>query len=59
MVARYITFANSSCDIQINVNMVRNCCRNLAVRGLNLKIHIAKDMFEISKENNLMVNNYK
>ena len=32
MVARYI--CNSSCDIKINVNIVQNCCRNLAVRGL-------------------------
>ena len=30
MVARYI-----SCDIKINVNIVQNCFRNLAVRGLN------------------------
>ena len=30
MVARYIC----SCDIKINVNIVQNCCRNLAVRGL-------------------------
>ena len=29
------TFVNSSCDIKINVNIVQNCCRNLAVRGLN------------------------
>ena len=28
------TFVNSSCDIKINVNIVKNCCRNLAVRGL-------------------------
>ena len=28
------TFVNSSCDIKINVNIVQNCCRNLAVRGL-------------------------
>ena len=29
------TFVNSSCGIKINVNIVQNCCRNLAVRGLN------------------------
>ena len=29
------TFVNSSCDIKINVNIVQNCCRNLAVRGLS------------------------
>ena len=28
------TFVNTSCDIKINVNIVQNCCRNLAVRGL-------------------------
>ena len=28
------TFVNSSCDIKINVNVVQNSCRNLAVRGL-------------------------
>ena len=28
------TFVNSSCDVKINVNIVQNCCRNLAVRGL-------------------------
>ena len=27
--------ANSSCDIKINIKIVQNCCRNLAVRGLN------------------------
>ena len=32
MVARYIC---SSCDIKIKVNIVQNCCRNLAVRGLS------------------------
>ena len=31
------TFVNSSCDIKINVNIVQNCCRNLAVRGLKMK----------------------
>ena len=25
-----------SCDIKINVNIIQNCCRNLAVRGLRL-----------------------
>ena len=29
------TFVSSSCDIKINVNIVENCCRNLAVRGLS------------------------
>ena len=29
------TFVNSSRDIKINVNIVQNCSRNLAVRGLN------------------------
>ena len=29
-------FVNSSCDIKINVNIVQNSCRNLAVRGLNM-----------------------
>ena len=29
------TFANSSCDKKINLNIVQNCCRNLAVRALN------------------------
>ena len=29
------TFVSSSCDIKINVNIVKNCCRNLAVRGLS------------------------
>ena len=29
-----VTFVNSSCDIKINVIIVQNCCRNLAVRGL-------------------------
>ena len=29
------TFVNSSSDIKINVNIVQNCCRNLAVRGLS------------------------
>ena len=37
---RYIwllgTFTNSSCDIKINIKIVQNCCRNLAVRGLRL-----------------------
>ena len=28
------TFVNSSCDIKINIKIVKNCCRNLAVRGL-------------------------
>ena len=28
------TFVNSSCDIKINIKIVQNCCRNLAVRGL-------------------------
>ena len=27
-------FGNSSCDIKMNVNIVQNCCRNLAARGL-------------------------
>ena len=36
------TFVNSSCDIKINVNIVQNCCRNLAVRGLNIGIVTAK-----------------
>ena len=36
------TFVNSSCDIKINVNIVQNCCRNLAVRGLTVitSLHI-------------------
>ena len=29
------TFVNSSCDIKINIKIVQNCCRNLAVRGLS------------------------
>ena len=32
------TFVNSSYDIKINVNIVQNCCRNLAVRGLTAKV---------------------
>ena len=28
------TFVNSSCDIKINIKIVQNCCRNLAVKGL-------------------------
>ena len=27
-------YLSSSCDIIINVTIVQNCCRNLAVRGL-------------------------
>ena len=30
------TFVNSSCDIKINIKIVQNCCRNLAVKGLRL-----------------------
>ena len=29
------TFVNSSCDIKINIEIVQNCCRNLAVKGLS------------------------
>ena len=29
------TFVNSSCDIKINIKIVQNCCKNLAVRGLS------------------------
>ena len=33
------TFVNSSCDIKINIKIVQNCSRNLAVmRGLSLFI---------------------
>ena len=28
------TFVNSSCDIKMNIKIVQNCCRKLAVRGL-------------------------
>ena len=31
MVAKYI-----SCDIKINIKIVQNCCRNLAVKGLSV-----------------------
>ena len=29
-----VTFVNRLCDIKINIKIVQNCCRNLAVRGL-------------------------
>ena len=32
------TFVSSSCDTKINVNIVENCCRNMAVRGLKFPI---------------------
>ena len=38
------TFVNSSCDIKINVNIVQNCYRNLAVRGLIHKIPSSADV---------------
>ena len=42
------TFVNSSCDIKINLNIVQNCCRNLAVRGLRIKkfINIETSLYE-------------
>ena len=46
------TFVNSSCDIKINVNIAKNCCRNLAVRGLrrSLRIqHLAQSIGETIK----------
>ena len=30
------TFVNSSFDIKINIKIVQNCCRNLAVKGLSM-----------------------
>ena len=39
------TFVNSSCDIIINVNIVQNCCRNLAVRGLKLRYTCKQQVF--------------
>ena len=38
------TFVNSSCDIKINVNIVQNCRRNLAVRGLreNFRVFVTE-----------------
>ena len=39
------TFVNSSCDIKININIVQNCCRNLAVRGLT--VNTVKPVFNI------------
>ena len=34
------TFVNSSCDIKINIKIVQNCCRNLAVRELISKFYL-------------------
>ena len=45
------TFVNSSCDIKINVNIVQNCSRNLAVRGL---IRARKD--RLTANNNRIIN---
>ena len=46
------TFVNSSCVIKINVIIVQNCCRNLAVGGLT--IHFKNnDVLDVYKCNKL------
>ena len=42
------TFVNSSCDIKINVNIVQNCCRNLAVRGLRVLARLHRNLLTCS-----------
>ena len=41
------TFVNTSCDIKINIKIVQNCCRNLAVRGLKREssLHVCEGKF--------------
>ena len=48
------TFVNSSCDIKINVNIVQNCCRNLAVRGLTHELYVLTAMRGLTKLINII-----
>ena len=54
------TFVNSSCDIKINVNIVQNCCRNLAVRGLNSALGMKTTFYglEILRNDRIMTKVY-